>query len=215
MHINSKSGQLSNAMSVSVKSELLWKLELSHNLFVISSALRPDLFSSDPFPAITFFSMTHQCMDHHQSVIAMYIKTFGTVTVIVRRNFDSCRDVESESPHHCLIHSVFRQLGDYWPRLNGLQFENTRLGKAPLASLEDAGERSHAAFYTFGAGKNNRPMIDPVSHPSAPSPPSPSGIPPPPRNVQFLQFFGTFDYETSTQYISSLGSVGPFFKAFW
>ena len=82
-----------------------------------------------------------------------------------------------------------------------------------MASLEDAGERSHAAFYTFGAGKNNRPMIDPVSHPSAPSPPSPSGIPPPPRNVQFLQFFGTFDYETSTQYISSLGSVGALLQS--
>ena len=119
----------------------------------------------------------------------MDIKTLGTVTVIVRMNFDSWWDMESESPHHCLIHSVFRQLGDYWPRLNSLQFGYTRLGKAPLASLEDAGERSHAAFYTFGAGKNNRPMIDPVSHPSAPSPPSPSGVPPPPCNVQFS---GTF-----------------------
>ena len=181
------------------KSELLWKLELSHNLFVISSAQGPDLF-----PAMTSCSMTHQFMDH-QSVIAMslYIKTLGTVTVIACEDESSLMwDVESESPHHCLIHSVFRQLGDYWPRLNSLQFGYTRLGKAPLASLEDAGERSHAAFYTFGAGKNNRPMIDPVSHPSAPSPPSPTGIPPPPRNVQFLQFFGTFDYDNYTLVLS-------------
>ena len=194
------------------KSELLWNLELSHNLFVISSGQRP----ADPYPAMTSFSKTHQCWDHHQRVIAKYIKTFGTVTVIVRMNFDSWWDVESESPHHCLIHSVFRQLGDYWPRLNSLQFGYTRLGKAPLASLEDAGERSHAAFYTFGAGKNNRPMIDPVSHPSAPSPPSPSGIPPPPCNAQFLQFF--WENLTTKQVQSifqALEVLGPFFKAFW
>ena len=142
-----------------------------------------DLLSNDS----SMHGSSSKCNCHvHKDI--RYIDTL-TLTVIVRMNFDSWWDVESESPHHCLIHSVFRQLGDYWPRLNGLQFENTRLGKAPLASLEDAGERSHAAFYTFGAGKNNRPMIDPVSHPSAPSPPSPTGIPPPPCNAHFFAIF--------------------------
>ena len=92
------------------KSELLWKLELSHNLFVISSAQGPDLF-----PAMTSFSMTHQCMDHHQSVIAMYIKTLGTVTVIVRMNFDSWWVREPASPlsHSFSFPSIGRLLTSF------------------------------------------------------------------------------------------------------